>query len=327
MIRWAPDPGRQRPRIGIDPFDPGYGVGYQVEDDSSYQHLECDLVEDDGEFRVHQPEVADRPSRLAFVDGTMRIDARLTLYDPDYGNVAGVAGTWAAGAAVVDLERPIEVARTCVGRNAIFGNGRNVGRLQAGKWLWESIAVEGSDLAEPSRRLQGVMREAETDVAKELVQDGWFTIVDGPLRRLSTGTEPVVGYVKTHHRRLLEDGAWRRVPELQPGERSGVFAIKDRTYGSYLRVGDAGPWSSPWAGIVRIEVPQSVGRIDGVKLLDRAAAWLPRFASPLHRDARAPVNLTPIAGLERHLRHLHGDSSLAIRAIRQAVDAIAMSGT
>ena len=39
----------------------------------------------------------------------------------------------------------------------------------------------------------------------------------------------------------------------------------------------------------------------------------------LHRDARAPVNLTPIAGLERHLHRLQGDARLALRAVREAV--------
>ena len=52
---------------------------------------------------------------------------------------------------------------------------------------------------------------------------------------------------------------------------------------------------------------------------DRVAGWLPGFASALHRDARAPVNLTPISGLERHLHHLQGDARLALRAVREAV--------
>ena len=50
-----------------------------------------------------------------------------------------------------------------------------------------------------------------------------------------------------------------------------------------------------------------------------AGGWLPGFASALHRDARAPVNLTPIAGLERHLHRLQGDARLALRAVREAV--------
>ena len=52
---------------------------------------------------------------------------------------------------------------------------------------------------------------------------------------------------------------------------------------------------------------------------DQAAGWLPAFASALHRDARAPVNLTPIAGLERHLHRRQGDARLTLRAVREAV--------
>ena len=36
-------------------------------------------------------------------------------------------------------------------------------------------------------------------------------------------------------------------------------------------------------------------------------------------SALAPVNLTPIAGLERHLHRLQGDARLALRAVREAV--------
>ena len=66
-------------------------------------------------------------------------------------------------------------------------------------------------------------------------------------------------------------------------------------YGCYLRVGDPGPWVGPWAGIARLEMPSGIGRAAAVDAADQAAAWLPSFASALHRDARAPVNLTPIA--------------------------------
>ena len=56
-----------------------------------------------------------------------------------------------------------------------------------------------------------------------------------------------------------------------------------------------------------------------VEAAERAAGWLPGFASALHRDARPPVNLTPIAGLERHLHRRQGDARLALRAVREAV--------
>ena len=95
--------------------------------------------------------------------------------------------------------------------------------------------------------------------------------------------------------------------------------MTDDRYACYIRVGDAGPWAGPWAGIARLEVPASSGSVQAIGTVDRAARWLPGFASALHRDARAPVNLAPVAGLERHLRHLLGDSRLALRAVRESV--------
>ena len=77
-----------------------------------------------------------------------------------------------------------------------------------------------------------------------LSNEGWLTVLDGPLHgiRHRCGL-PVIGYVKTHHRRMLAHEHWVRVPELTAGERSGLFAMEDALYGCYLRVGDPGPWA------------------------------------------------------------------------------------
>jgi hypothetical protein len=53
-------------------------------------------------------------------------------------------------------------------------------------------------------------------------------------------------------------------------------------------------------------------------LADCSARSLPRFASAAHKDARAPQNLYPIAGLERALRARLGDQGLLLRALRSA---------
>jgi hypothetical protein len=45
---------------------------------------------------------------------------------------------------------------------------------------------------------------------------------------------------------------------------------------------------------------------------------LPRFASSAYKDPRAPQNLVPIAGLERRLRGLLGDTRVLHRALTQA---------
>ena len=136
------------------------------------------------------------------------------------------------------------------------------------------------------RRLQRLVRDAAADMAEALSNQGWLTVLDGPLHgiRHRRGL-PVIGYVKTHHRRMLAREHWVRVPELTAGERSGLFAMEDALYGCYLRVGDPGPW----AGIARLEMPSGIGRVAAGEAAERAAGWLPGFASALHRDARAPV--------------------------------------
>ena len=108
------------------------------------------------------------------------------------------------------------------------------------------------------------MRDTEADIAEALSNEGWLTVLDGPLHGI-------------RHRR------W----ELTAGERSGLFAMEDALYGCYLRVGDPGPWAGghrPPRDAVRHR------RDAAVEAADQAAGWLPGFASALHRDARAPVN-------------------------------------
>ena len=58
-----------------------------------------------------------------------------------------------------------------------------------------------------------------------------------------------------------------------------------------------------------------------VALADLSQAMLPRFASAEYKDARAPQNLYPIAGLERELRRRLGDPRLLYRALRVAAAA------
>ena len=48
----------------------------QAEDESPHA-LDCELAEDGGAFEAHRTEIAARPRRVAFVDGTMRTEARL----------------------------------------------------------------------------------------------------------------------------------------------------------------------------------------------------------------------------------------------------------
>ena len=63
---------------------------------------------------------------------------------------------------------------------------------------------------------------------------------------------------------------------------------------------------------------RAVPRSEAAAVADACTLALPRYASEAHKDARAPQNLYPIAGLERELRHRLGDARLLYRSLRQA---------
>lgn len=308
-------------RIGVEPFDVGYGASFAATADSPGA-LECEIVEDAGELAAHDPATAAPGDKLAFVDGTMRTDARLTRNEPDGTMTPGLTGTWCAGAALAD-GGPMRVEHVEVGRVVVFCGGAPTALPDQGPWSWKPLAVEGVDLEDARQRLQRQMRSAEGRLAERLCEAGWLTVVDGPLHNVRRAVDaPIVGYVKTHHRPMLDEANWARVPSLEVGQRSSLFAMGEETYACYLRVGDPGPWSSAWGGIVRLEVPAGAGRAAALDAIDAAAAWLPRYASVAYRDPRAPVNLAPIAALEKTLHRHAGDAGLTLRAVRAAVLAL-----
>lgn len=307
-------------RFGVEPFDVGYGAAFQADADSAFA-LECPIVEGDGTFAVHDPAGADRPAALAFVDGSLRVEARLTRSTFE-GTTTGVAGCASAGAVIVPADgAPLHFEHVEVRRYVIFTGGHRVELPeQPGGWRWEPDTVAEDHIDQATNRLQRRMRDAEVAIAEKLWADGLLTVVDGPLSMVRSGWDtPIIGYVKTHLRPMLTADAWAKVPTIGVGQRTSAFQIRDDLYGAYLRVGDPGRWASPWGGIVRLEVPAGAGLDRALAVIDGASSWIPAFGSAAHRDPRAPVNLTPIGGLERHLRHLHGDARLGLRAVRAAV--------
>ena len=316
------EPSAARPlrfrAIGVEPFEAAGALFHTRDGDP--EAGEGHLVED-GDSLAVDPKGATAPNRIAFIDGTLRTEARLTRMDERGRLQLGLAGSWAAGAVLVSPEQPARFSEVEVRRTSIFlgGYSAEIPPHPQG-WLWESQSVPGDELQDAYNRLRQSMREAEARIAERLCSEGWLTVLDGPLHGLRRQTKlPVLGFVKSHHRRLLPTDEWRAVTALTQGQRSRLFLLDDDRYACYLRVGNPGPWASPWGGIARVEVPSGVGAESAVRVANDAQCWLPRFASALHRDTRAPVNLTPIAGLERHLRHLCGDQRLALRSLRESV--------
>jgi hypothetical protein len=108
------------------------------------------------------------------------------------------------------------------------------------------------------------------------------------------------------------------VDALQEGERTPLFRIEGRAPRTSWYARLPGPLAHPWSGVVRLEVAGAMPADEAAARADVLTALLPRFASEPHKDGRAPQNLYPIGGLEKHLRHRLGDREIVIRALRTA---------
>ena len=147
--------------------------------------------------------------------------------------------------------------------------------------------------------------------------DADLVVFDGPLRGRTY--REGVGFIKTQHVQYLPDREQRVLSTLPAGQRTPLFLIggsRFTRWSWYLRL--PGPAVHPMAGIARCELPGQGTASDAACRADTVTATLPRYASEPHKDARAPQNLYPIAGLEDELRHRLGDRDLMERALRVA---------
>jgi hypothetical protein len=314
--------------IHVEDWQGTYGSPYLVLSDDPGA-ADVRLVEDGDRLLRHASEPVRGGHRvLAFVDGVRRIEAGLYRFDAETGAMArAVAGSHACGAVVADGGRRPVFAREQVRRLVICGGDLpfDVPAVRGG-WEWTSRSIHGDDPEELRAELQQRMRQDEGILAERLCEEGHLVVVDGPLAYVRSRDLPVIGYVKTHSRALLDPEHHRDVPGLRPGERTSLFALGRDRYSCYLRLAEVGGLSGPWAGIVRLEVPQSAGLPAAIRVVEEAAAILPRYAGVAHRDPRAPQNLQPVGALEARLRHLLGDPGLAYRAVREAVSRLAAAG-
>jgi hypothetical protein len=305
--------------VFVEDWGASYGSAYLVTQDDPGS-ASAELVEDGPDLLTHDgvpPVPGD--GAIAFVDGVRRGEASLWQEDAAGRSGRGVAGGHACGAVVADSSSAT-FGESRVQRMVIWGGGLT-GTLPAirGGWSWSVASVADGHPDAPLKELQIRMRQQEGRLAEDLCAAGYLTVVDGPLNFVRSRDLPVVGCVKTHHRALLDREHHRLIPRLGPGQRSSLFRIGEDRYSAYLRLAPVAATSSPWSGIVRIEVPQSAGLAATISTADRIAGIIPRYAGVAHRDPRAPQNLQPIGALERYLRHRLGSAALATRAVREAV--------
>ncbi len=296
----------------IDAWDPQYGSAMAPRLDDPPRTVDLDAEVAAGEWAPIAPRVAPAHDVL-FVDGVRRIDARVWSIGPEVTEPA-LAVSVAAGAVRCNAVAEVvdsRVSRLLVGRaglRPITGSGLT----------WRPLAAADDEEATLIAAVQAEMGRLEAQVATEL-PSAELTVLDGPLSG-RTHVDGAVGYVKTHRVAYLPTSVEGVVRRLGPGERTPMFLLQTNwaRFTWYLRL--PGGSGHPWSGVVRVEAPANVTGVDEASALaDRVGATLPRFASPPHRDPRAPVNLLPIAGLEDTLHHLLGDRDFLNRRLRQAV--------
>lgn len=315
-------------RIYVEDWQVEYGRPNLVADDDEDTPEGSAKLDEDGDRLVHHPGRPPLPDdvSLAYVDGVRRAEALLIAPDDAGEQAHGMAGALAYGSVLIE-GRGRPVFGPCqVERLTIWGSSRSDAALPEGPggWRWESMSVDSTEIHAPLRALENRMIIGERRLARELAGPRRITLVDGTLRPMSNEKLRVVGYVKTHHRRLLDLAHHRRVPQMDVGWRTSLFRVGDERLSCYVRIAAQSSMGSPWAGIIRIEMFAALGLPEAADIADRVAGLLPRFAGVAHRDPRAPQNLQPVGALENHLRRLLGVPGLATRATRDAVARLAM---
>jgi hypothetical protein len=323
----------------VDPWDPGYGVAYGDDLDGREPTARLDLAVElaPESWRAVWPACGAVPSSVLFLDGVRRIDARVWVHGPAPQPVPAVAASLAAGlvrcdgaARIADIRVDRSLYTTAasvpdlVTRHATYAIrlvSPPAARRAAAAAAASADAPAGAAADVLSLAVQRRLAELETEVAATWQPGnsaGSLLVVDGPLRAHATHVTHAVGYVKTHHVPYLPPPQAAVIAAMAPGQRSPVFAMTTSwpRHSWYLRL--AGGSAAPWSGVVRLECPTDLPPAEAIALADLTARVLPPLASTAHKDPRAPQNLVPIGGLERHLRHRLGDAALLYRSLRAA---------
>lgn len=256
------------------------------------------------------------PSRVFFVDGVRRVEARLTYDDPDEGPVPGILGAFGVGG--VRWERSVPrstFTKLHVERMMVMAGGYQPSLSRIGGVPVTAESVPDDDPSDLVSHLQRRMRAAEQSLAASLAGHDRLVVADGRIRELRP--MPIVGFIKTHQVMYLPEEQRSLIGDLVSGQRTPLFSILTENfprYSWYLRLADLRGGHS-WTGIVRCEVSAAAGKDSALGIAAWTSALLPKLASERHLDPRAPQNLVPISALERELRRRMGDRSLARRAL------------
>jgi hypothetical protein len=309
--------------VRIDPWALDYGGETPTEfqpDAEDAAELDLGIEREAGAWGPIAPPKADPSQPLSFVDGVRRMEARLVV-TREGRTVHGALGAYGVG--VVECrEGHATFAEERLGRVAIFGAGEMPPEpiVLAPSLNYAPRSVAEDDADAPLRGLHGEMRTAEGELARaHAAAADRIVIADGPLNIGESTPGRVVGFVKRLFKLYLPPEQLPVLRVLPLGARTPVFLIVSRgrfsRYSWFLRIGPRLPIESDYTGLVRLEVSQTVGRDEAIRLANLTSALLPRFVPSRSRDPRAPQNLVPIGALEQHLRRGLGDTRLIHRRL------------
>lgn len=306
-------------RFAVEPRDPAYGVPVDVEDlVASSAVVGVDLEDEPDRWAPRSPSPATRrPAAVLFCDGVRRIDATLWVHEGDERVRPAMAASVGAGA-VRCTGGTARVVGHVVGRClATASPAADSVATRHGSYRVERTAGDAPEVLNAA--VVSAMAALEVAVARQHGAATDLVLVDGRLRRPGGHRPGTVGYVKSHGARYLPEEQEAVIARLGPGQRTPLFCLQQKmgtVISWYLRL--PGGRGHPWAGIVRCELSNDVSPERAAAIADACCLVLPSFASSPHKDARAPVNLVPIGGLERDLRHRLGDPHLLYRALLAA---------
>jgi hypothetical protein len=312
--------------FAVDTWDPAYGVSAELElDTESDRSVDAEVEVPAREWApVAVAERRDN-ARVHFIDGVRRVDAHVWI-EGERGSVEGICASVAAGRILSVPGQGASLEELLVKR--VFATAAESAQtIHTGVGAFELIRTETDRPEVLSIAVQDAMAKLELDLAIGAPsRSDELLIIDGPLR-FTSSHEMLIGYVKTHHRRYLEDALHATVRALGVRQRTPVFRINGQRplWSWYVRL--PGVITHPMSGVVRCEVNGGLQLDHVVALADRATVVLGRYASAPHKDSRAPQNLAPIGGLERLLRHRLGDAELVRRSLRVVASQSLRSGS
>lgn len=314
-------------RFAVESWAPDFGTSTEGDLVTTSQQVDAGIEVPEEAWAPRTPASASAPNRILFVDGVRRVDARLWIHD---GATAQPALCASIGAGVVCVANGAATLLDARIVRAVFAHGVALEPIHTSCGTYDACTVSGSTPEALVNALQDRMAALEAEVTVAAGGDGGdrgdgedagdlgtVVIVDGPLRGRGH-VAGAVGYVKTQHTNYLVAPCDAVIGDLRAGQRTPLFSIGGAfpRVSWYVRL--PGAVTHPLAGIVRCESAHDDDIARVASVADLVTGLLPRFASAPHKDARAPQNLYPIAGLERALRRRLGDPALLERSLRVA---------